>query len=60
MASSQGIKRVVQQVRPILSVDREESRRRVLSLYKAWYRSCPFIGKFKQIKIIKLFDIEDC
>lgn len=43
MAAREPIKRVIQQVRPILSTDREEARRRVLSLYKAWYRSCPFI-----------------
>jgi len=36
-------KRIIQQVRPILSVDREEARRRVFNLYKAWHRSIPFI-----------------
>lgn len=39
------VKRVIQQVRPILSLDQEEARRRVFNLYKAWYRSVPFIGK---------------
>ncbi len=34
------------QVKPILSLDREEARRRVLNLYKAWYRQIPFIGMF--------------
>nr|8B9Z_W Chain W, NADH dehydrogenase [ubiquinone] 1 alpha subcomplex subunit 6 [Drosophila melanogaster]8BA0_W Chain W, NADH dehydrogenase [ubiquinone] 1 alpha subcomplex subunit 6 [Drosophila melanogaster] len=33
----------VQQVRPILSVDREEARKRALNLYKAWYRQIPYI-----------------
>lgn len=37
-------KRVLQQVRPVLSVDKEESRRRVINLYKAWYREIPTIG----------------
>lgn len=44
------VKRVIQQVRPILSLDREEARRRVFNLYKAWYRSVPFIGMFAKIK----------
>lgn len=39
------VKRVIQQVRPILSLDQDEARRRVFNLYKAWYRSVPFIGK---------------
>lgn len=40
-------KRIIQKVRPILSIDREESRRRVFNLYKAWYRTAPFIGNEK-------------
>lgn len=46
MAAREPVKRVIQQVRPILSVDRDEARRRVLSLYKAWYRTIPFMGEF--------------
>lgn len=46
MASQAPAKRILQQVRPILSLDREEARRRVFNLYKAWYRSVPFIGRF--------------
>lgn len=46
MAARQPAQRVIQHVRPILSVDRDEARRRVFNLYKAWYRSLPFIGKF--------------
>lgn len=41
-------KRAVQQVRPVLSVTPEEARRRVLNLYKAWYRSAPVIGNSYQ------------
>lgn len=37
-------KRILQQVRPVLSVNKEEAKRRVLNLYKAWYREIPFIG----------------
>lgn len=32
---------VVRQVKPILSVNREDARRRVLTLYKAWIRQVP-------------------
>merc|ERR1712012_1387576 len=31
------------QVKPILSLDKDESRRRVLGLYKAWHRQIPYI-----------------
>lgn len=47
MAAKEPVKRIIQQVRPILSTDREEARRRVVSLYKAWYRTIPFIGELK-------------
>jgi hypothetical protein len=47
MASTAGtvIKSGVKQVRPLLSVDNAEARKRVLNLYKAWYRQVPYIGK---------------
>lgn len=45
MAAKEPARRVIQQVRPILSLDREEARQRVFNLYKAWYRSLPFVGK---------------
>ncbi|XP_057369188.1 NADH dehydrogenase [ubiquinone] 1 alpha subcomplex subunit 6-like [Daphnia carinata] len=45
MASTAGnvIKTGVKQVRPLLSVDNAEARKRVLNLYKAWYRQVPYI-----------------
>ncbi|CAO1413268.1 unnamed protein product [Diamesa tonsa] len=43
MARQEPIKRIIQQVRPILSVDKEEARRRVFNLYKAWYRHLPYV-----------------
>ncbi|XP_037051856.1 NADH dehydrogenase [ubiquinone] 1 alpha subcomplex subunit 6 [Bradysia coprophila] len=43
MAGREAVKRSLQQVRPILSVDQNEARRRVLNLYKAWYRQIPYI-----------------
>lgn len=45
MAGREAVRRTVQQVRPILSVDKEEARKRVLNLYKAWYRQIPYIGE---------------
>ncbi|TPP67023.1 NADH dehydrogenase 1 alpha subcomplex subunit 6 [Fasciola gigantica] len=35
----------VKAVRPILSRNHEEARRRVINLYRAWYRQLPFIIK---------------
>lgn len=52
MATSAPAKRIIQQVRPILSLDQDEARRRVFQLYKAWYRTIPYIGKLKKIKTI--------
>ncbi|KAF5278370.1 hypothetical protein FQA39_LY05859 [Lamprigera yunnana] len=31
------------QVKPILSLDRGEAKRRVINLYKAWYKEVPYI-----------------
>ena len=41
---SKVIRQGVRQVKPILSLDRADARRRVLNLYKAWYRQIPYIG----------------
>ncbi|XP_064116207.1 NADH dehydrogenase [ubiquinone] 1 alpha subcomplex subunit 6 [Macrobrachium rosenbergii] len=43
MASSRVARTVARQVKPLLSVDQGEARRRVLNLYKAWYRQIPYI-----------------
>lgn len=46
MASSGAIvKSATRQVKPLLSLDKLEARRRVLNLYKAWYRQIPYVGK---------------
>lgn len=42
---AQSVRKTVQQVKPILSLDKEEARKRVLSLYKAWVRQLPYIVK---------------
>lgn len=47
-------KRAIQQVRPLLSVSKEEARRRVLNLYKAWVRHIPKIGNSSIINTIAI------
>ncbi|XP_050304832.1 NADH dehydrogenase [ubiquinone] 1 alpha subcomplex subunit 6-like [Anthonomus grandis grandis] len=42
---AQAVRSTVKQVKPILSLDKEEARKRVLTLYKAWYRQIPYIVK---------------
>lgn len=57
-AGREAAKRTLQQVRPVLSVNKDEARRRVLNLYKAWSRSIPVIGwsHFKFAKISRIID----
>ncbi|KAK3924381.1 NADH dehydrogenase [ubiquinone] 1 alpha subcomplex subunit 6 [Frankliniella fusca] len=43
MSSGKAASVVTRQVRPILSLSHDDSRRRVLALYKAWYRQIPHI-----------------
>ncbi|XP_030761695.1 NADH dehydrogenase [ubiquinone] 1 alpha subcomplex subunit 6-like [Sitophilus oryzae] len=50
MSSNETAKKILKEVRPILSLHRYEARRRVISLYKAWYRQIPYI--------IQHFDVE--
>lgn len=43
MASRHVARVFPRQVKPLLSLDREEARKRVKNLYKAWYRQIPYI-----------------
>merc|ERR1712039_910290 len=43
MASAKNSVNIVRQVKPLLSVSRNEARLRTLALYKAWQRQVPFI-----------------
>ena len=36
---------VLKEVKAVLSTNREEARRRVLNLYKLWYRQAPYVGR---------------
>eukprot|EP00106_Octopus_bimaculoides_P005201 XP_014772643.1 PREDICTED: NADH dehydrogenase [ubiquinone] 1 alpha subcomplex subunit 6-like [Octopus bimaculoides] len=47
MAASRASVQGMKLVKPILSVDSTEARRRVLNLYKAWYRHLPYLEKLK-------------
>lgn len=53
-AGRDGGVRIMQKVRPMLSIGKEDSKRRVLGLYKAWSRQIPFIGKFKSYLLGKV------
>ncbi|XP_076232264.1 NADH dehydrogenase (ubiquinone) B14 subunit [Calliopsis andreniformis] len=37
------VKAAVKRVKPILSLNPSDARRRVIALYKSWYRQIPFI-----------------
>ncbi|XP_003706524.1 NADH dehydrogenase (ubiquinone) B14 subunit [Megachile rotundata] len=37
------VKAAVKQVKPLLSLNPTDARRRVLTLYKAWYRQIPYV-----------------
>ncbi|XP_005094202.1 NADH dehydrogenase [ubiquinone] 1 alpha subcomplex subunit 6 [Aplysia californica] len=43
--ATRSVQQGLKQVKPMLSVDRTEARRRVLNLYKAWYRQVPYVVK---------------
>lgn len=43
MSAKRVVSQLGRQVKPILSVDREDARKRVLNLYKAWFRQIPYI-----------------
>ncbi|ESO84947.1 hypothetical protein LOTGIDRAFT_204660 [Lottia gigantea] len=45
MASQQVVRKGLKEVKPILSIDLHDSRRRVIQLYKAWYRQLPFTAR---------------
>ena len=51
--SAKPVQEVVKKVKPLLSLDNVEARRRVIMLYKAWYRAAPEIGKI----VIFMFDL---
>lgn len=43
MASKRIVQQVQGQVKPILSLDKPDAHRRVINLYRAWFRQIPYI-----------------
>ncbi|KAK7112724.1 NADH dehydrogenase [ubiquinone] 1 alpha subcomplex subunit 6-like [Littorina saxatilis] len=43
--ASRAVQQGFKQVKPILSTNHHEAKRRVLNLYKAWYRQIPYVVK---------------
>uniref|UniRef100_A0A7R9IME9 NADH dehydrogenase [ubiquinone] 1 alpha subcomplex subunit 6 n=1 Tax=Timema tahoe TaxID=61484 RepID=A0A7R9IME9_9NEOP len=43
MAAREATRTAVKNVRPILSIDSSEAKKRALNLYKAWYRQMPYV-----------------
>jgi len=42
-SGSKIVKTTIRQVKPILSLDKADARRRVLNLYRAWHRQLPYV-----------------
>ena len=56
MASQKTIREGYKLVKPVLSTNKLEAKRRVINLYKAWYRQIPFTGKntkFSQVNPLR-------
>ncbi|XP_050312070.1 NADH dehydrogenase [ubiquinone] 1 alpha subcomplex subunit 6-like [Anthonomus grandis grandis] len=49
--NSETTKKVFREVRPLLSLDPFEAKRRVFALYKAWYRHIPYILKHYDVEL---------
>eukprot|EP00745_Piridium_sociabile_P029238 TRINITY_DN47663_c0_g1_i2.p1 TRINITY_DN47663_c0_g1~~TRINITY_DN47663_c0_g1_i2.p1 ORF type:complete len:135 (-),score=28.69 TRINITY_DN47663_c0_g1_i2:664-1038(-) len=49
--ASRAVQQGLKQVKPILSTNQGEAKRRVLNLYKAWYRQVPYVVKDFDIPI---------
>ncbi|CAG9865145.1 unnamed protein product [Phyllotreta striolata] len=49
--TSQAVRKTLKEVKPILSLNRDEARRRVLNLYKTWYRQLPYIVQTYDIPV---------
>ena len=37
---------ILKEIKTVLSGDRDEAKRRVLNLYKLWYRQAPYVGVY--------------
>ncbi len=52
-SSSKSAVGIARQVKPLLSVDKTEAKRRVLGLYKAWYRQIPYMIRDFKIPVTR-------
>lgn len=43
-----GSRPALKQMKAVLSSNREDAKKRVLNLYKLWYRQAPYVGKKTQ------------
>jgi NADH dehydrogenase (ubiquinone) 1 alpha subcomplex subunit 6 len=41
----------MKEVKAVLSTSNDEARKRVLNLYKMWYREMPYVGKISPITL---------
>jgi hypothetical protein len=46
-----GVRPSLKAIKPVLSQSNEEAKKRVLNLYKLWYRQVPYVGKFSGLKV---------
>lgn len=45
---SKGVRPALKQFKAVLSTSHNEARKRVLNLYKMWYRQVPYVGKLEK------------
>lgn len=56
-----GSRPALKEIKAVLSLNRDEARKRVLNLYKLWYRQAPYVGKKIPIQIFQfLYKHEQC
>lgn len=57
MATREASKYATKIVRPLLSSDKSEAKKRVLNLYKTYYRQIPLMCKYTIFKILYVYII---
>lgn len=55
MATREASKFATKIVRPLLSSDKSEAKKRVLNLYKTYYRQIPLMCKLSNVNIFSIF-----
>lgn len=57
MATREASKCATKIVRPLLSSDKSEAKKRVLNLYKTYYRQIPLMCKLHKVNTFTIFKI---